>query len=75
MSSVADRVVAEVDRAVDEIVQFTADLVRIPTVNPPGEAYEECARFIGNHLAPLGHSTSSTSSPKAGPSTPRAIRA
>ena len=49
--SVADRVVAEVDRAVDEIVQFTADLVRIPTVNPPGEAYEECARFLGNHLA------------------------
>ena len=49
--SVADRVVAEVDRAVDEIVQFTADLVRIPTVNPPGEAYEECARFLGNRLS------------------------
>ena len=45
-----DRVVAEVDRAADEIVRFTTDLVRIPTVNPPGEEYEACARFLGNHL-------------------------
>src|SRR5258705_1293064 len=45
-----DRVVLEVDRAVDEIVQFTADLVRIPTINPPGDEYEACARFIGDHL-------------------------
>src|SRR3954468_13452241 len=46
-----DRVKAEVDRAADEIVQFTADLVRIPTVNPPGEEYEACARFLGDFLA------------------------
>ncbi|MGE5243640.1 MAG: acetylornithine deacetylase/succinyl-diaminopimelate desuccinylase family protein [Betaproteobacteria bacterium] len=46
-----DRIVEQVDRAADEIVAFTADLVRIPTVNPPGEAYEECARFIGDRLA------------------------
>jgi succinyl-diaminopimelate desuccinylase len=46
-----DRVLEEVDRATDEIVAFTADLVRIPTVNPPGELYEECARFIGDRLA------------------------
>jgi succinyl-diaminopimelate desuccinylase len=46
-----DRIVAEVDRAADEIVQFTRDLVRIPTVNPPGEEYESCARFLGDHLA------------------------
>ena len=49
-----DRVVAEVDRAVDEMVEFTADLVRIPTINPPGEAYDDCARFIGNRLAADG---------------------
>jgi succinyl-diaminopimelate desuccinylase len=53
MTSPSDRVVAEIDRAVDEIVQFTTDLVRIPTVNPPGAAYADCARFIGNRLA--GH--------------------
>jgi succinyl-diaminopimelate desuccinylase len=46
-----DRILAEIDRATDEMVQFTTDLVRIPTVNPPGEEYEACARFLGNHLA------------------------
>ena len=49
-SPVIDRVVSEVDRAADEIVRFTADLVRIPTINPPGEAYEPCARLIGDRL-------------------------
>jgi len=34
----------------DEAVDFAAELVRIPTVNPPGEAYEECARRIGDRL-------------------------
>jgi succinyl-diaminopimelate desuccinylase len=45
-----DRVLSEVDRATDEIVQFTADLVRIPTVNPPGEEYDACAHFLGGFL-------------------------
>ena len=45
-----DRILAEVDRAADEIVQFTVDLVRIPTINPPGDEYEACARFLGDHL-------------------------
>ena len=45
-----ERILSEVDRNADEIVQFTADLVRIPTVNPPGEAYEACARFLGEYL-------------------------
>src|SRR5471032_620621 len=45
-----DRILAEIDRATDEIVQFTVDLVRIPTVNPPGDEYEACARFVGDHL-------------------------
>jgi succinyl-diaminopimelate desuccinylase len=45
-----ERVLSEVDHAADEIVEFTADLVRIPTVNPPGEEYEACARFLGDYL-------------------------
>jgi succinyl-diaminopimelate desuccinylase len=48
---VIDRIVSEVDRSADEIVQFTRDLVRIPTVNPPGDEYEPCARFLGEQLA------------------------
>jgi succinyl-diaminopimelate desuccinylase len=50
----ADRIVAEVERAADEIVQYTIDLARIPTVNPPGDEYETCARFIGADLARRG---------------------
>ena len=39
-----------VDATAEEIVAFTSDLIRIPTVNPPGEEYETCARFIGDTL-------------------------
>ena len=49
-----DRVIAEVDRAADEIVDFAARLVRIPTVNPPGEDYEACANVIGDQLRAHG---------------------
>jgi len=49
-----DRILAAVDRAADEIVQYTIDLVRIPTVNPPGDEYEACAHFIGDDLAQRG---------------------
>jgi succinyl-diaminopimelate desuccinylase len=52
MSSAAaiDRVLAAIDAAAAEIVEFTADLIRIPTVNPPGEAYDDCAHVIGARL-------------------------
>jgi succinyl-diaminopimelate desuccinylase len=49
-----DRVLAAVDEASDEIVAFTSALVRVPTVNPPGEAYEPCARVIGEQLSRCG---------------------
>jgi succinyl-diaminopimelate desuccinylase len=45
-----ERVLAAVDDAADEAVEFTSDLIRIPTINPPGDAYDECARFIGHRL-------------------------
>src|SRR3954452_569520 len=53
-STLIDRVSAEVDRAVDEIVAFTAGLVRIPTINPPGEEYDACAHFLGDDLERRG---------------------
>jgi len=49
-----DRVLAAVDGAADEIVAFTAELIRVPTVNPPGEGYAECARLLGARLATAG---------------------
>jgi succinyl-diaminopimelate desuccinylase len=35
----------------DEMVEFAQELVRIPTVNPPGENYRDCAELIGARLA------------------------
>jgi len=49
-----DRVLSEVERARDELVDFTAELIRIPTVNPPGENYRECAESIGVRLGAWG---------------------
>jgi succinyl-diaminopimelate desuccinylase len=54
MSQPLDRVFEQIDRDRDEIVEFASELVRIPTVNPPGEAYEDAARFIGSRLARCG---------------------
>ena len=50
-ASAADRVLATIDACADEIVDFTASLIRIPTINPPGDGYAECARLIGTRLA------------------------
>jgi succinyl-diaminopimelate desuccinylase len=53
-AGLAESVLAAVDSAAQEIVEFTSELIRIPTVNPPGEAYEECARLIGHRLGQCG---------------------
>jgi len=50
----ADRVAATVEAATDEIVDFTAAMIRVPTVNPPGEWYPDCARLIGDRLQACG---------------------
>jgi succinyl-diaminopimelate desuccinylase len=53
-SSSVDHVLTAVDAVADELVAFTSDLIRVPTVNPPGDAYEDCARLIGDRLAACG---------------------
>ena len=37
-----------------ELIALTQALVRIPTVNPPGDAYEACARALGERLRQRG---------------------
>ena len=49
-TALADRVIRAVEDARDELVDFAAQLVRIPTVNPPGQHYRECAQIIGRQL-------------------------
>jgi succinyl-diaminopimelate desuccinylase len=46
-----DRVLRAVDELGGEAVDFAAEMIRIPTVNPPGEAYDDCARLIGDRLS------------------------
>jgi succinyl-diaminopimelate desuccinylase len=43
-----------IDARADELVALTQELVRIPTINPPGDAYRACAEFLGNRLARRG---------------------
>ena len=38
----------------DDLVSLTRDLIRIPTVNPPGDVYTDCAEFLGRRLAARG---------------------
>ena len=39
------------------VVKLLKDIVSIPTVNPPGEHYEECARLLEKELRSLGFET------------------
>lgn len=52
-----DRVITAAAGVTDEAVAFTAELIRVPTVNPPGDAYPDCARVIGRHLSAAGFDT------------------
>ena len=54
MATLRERVLAEVDALAEETAAFTAEMVRIPTVNPPGDLYEDCARLIGGRLRDFG---------------------
>ncbi len=45
-----DSLLQRIEDKRDELVALTQDLVRIPTVNPPGDAYTDCAEFLGMRL-------------------------
>jgi succinyl-diaminopimelate desuccinylase len=38
----------------EELVELARSLIRFPTINPPGEAYQPCAEFIGRRLSARG---------------------
>ena len=48
------RLLERIDNKRQDLVALTQDLIRFPTINPPGEAYAPCARFIGERLAHRG---------------------
>lgn len=49
-TSLPEKLLEAVEARRDEVTALTRELIRFPTVNPPGEAYTPCAEFIGNYL-------------------------
>ncbi len=45
---------ARIEDQREALIELTRELVRIPTVNPPGDAYEVCARHLGDRLRQSG---------------------
>ena len=56
-SRTTDRLLAEIEARRDELVALTQDLIRIPTINPPGEAYLEICEYIAQRLKARGFFT------------------
>ncbi len=49
-----DTILREIETREGEIVALTRDLIRFPTLNPPGDAYRPCAEYLGQRLARRG---------------------
>ncbi len=47
-------VLRRIDGRADDLVSLTQDLIRFPTINPPGEAYRPCAEYLGDRLKARG---------------------
>jgi succinyl-diaminopimelate desuccinylase len=49
-----ERLLHTIESRRDDLVALTVDLIRFPTINPPGEAYTPCAEYIANRLRKRG---------------------
>ncbi len=66
-----DELFRRIEGKTDEVVALTRELIRIPTVNPPGEGYAACAEFLGRRLEVRGlevgyHRAEGVGHPQAG---------
>ncbi|NBO14807.1 MAG: acetylornithine deacetylase/succinyl-diaminopimelate desuccinylase family protein [Betaproteobacteria bacterium] len=48
------QLLARIEDKREDVVSLTQELVRIPTINPPGDAYEACCRVLGERLQRKG---------------------
>lgn len=46
-----EAILQEIEAREADMVALTQDLIRFPTVNPPGEAYRPCTKYVGDRLA------------------------
>jgi succinyl-diaminopimelate desuccinylase len=49
-----EKLLETIEGRIDDLVALTADLIRFPTINPPGDAYRPCAEHIGARLKKRG---------------------
>ena len=52
-----DLLLYEIDSRRDDLISLTQDLIRIPTLNPPGENYRKICEFLDQRLQKHGFST------------------
>ena len=52
--SLDQRLCDEIEARRDDLIQLTGDLIRIPTLNPPGENYREICDFLADRLRRSG---------------------
>ena len=45
-----ERLAKAIEDRADDLAALTADLIRFPTINPPGDAYRPCAEYIAERL-------------------------
>lgn len=56
-ASLSGRLMAEIEARRDDLVALTQDLLRIPTLNPPGARYHEICAYLDARLSASGFST------------------
>ncbi|ABL71960.1 acetylornithine deacetylase/succinyl-diaminopimelate desuccinylase family protein [Paracoccus denitrificans] len=49
-----DALALEIENRRDDLIRLTQDLIRIPTLNPPGRNYREICEYLQARLAPRG---------------------
>lgn len=49
-----DTLFARIDAARDDLIALTQDLVRLPTLNPPGALYHDICAYLERRLAASG---------------------
>lgn len=54
MTDLITRLHREIDSRRDDLIRLTQALVRIPTVNPPGQNYREICEFLDHRLSGAG---------------------
>ena len=57
MQDIQERLKAEIAARREDLIALTQDLIRIPTLNPPGENYREICEYLDRRLSAKGFAT------------------